>query len=391
MTAPLVLLLAIVATMLPSEDVRPSPARWLLAGFLPVVILAKLGDGLQAADAGVDVLLRGGGRIGWGDSVNRMWVHTVPVALALLVLRFEGPSRRAPRLGQADGAVGGSDGPREWSSRRPAPVVITLALLSILVGLAATSSRWAPHYLPTLPAPIVDVVLEQPGSDPVGEMTTGSRLSQPILLPASADPRPGNVSARVCVDLRLATFDRPARGRMTVTLATAAERAEHHVRLRSIADWSERRFCLDLPPERPSLDGLTLHVDVEDARPGEGITALSGSGTSVATLTIPAIDGVSAATRTVNPLALTVTTIVQPPSPGTPVWRGTDAVVAGAPVVVALLLGLVAVGHALLPYRRRRDDGGRMRSSAGGRAARSARLAKLSAAPHRAPGAWPGA
>ena len=72
-----------------SEHAGPGAhaARWAVVSFIPMTMITKLGDGLERSGAGVDVLLRGGGRIGWGDSVNRMWTHVLLLVLLLAVVR----------------------------------------------------------------------------------------------------------------------------------------------------------------------------------------------------------------------------------------------------------------------------------------------------------------
>jgi hypothetical protein len=62
-------------------------ARWALIGFIPLTMFSKLGDGLQAVDSDFGTLLSGGGRVGWGDSVNRMWTHAILLVLMLFIVR----------------------------------------------------------------------------------------------------------------------------------------------------------------------------------------------------------------------------------------------------------------------------------------------------------------
>lgn len=84
-------LLGVLAVALPeraSDGLGLLGARWALIGFIPLSLLSKLGDGLQSPEAGFETLLRGGGRIGWGDSVNRMWTHAIFLVLLLVILRF---------------------------------------------------------------------------------------------------------------------------------------------------------------------------------------------------------------------------------------------------------------------------------------------------------------
>jgi hypothetical protein len=88
------LLVAGVAAVALREHVTDSAgisgARWILIGFIPLILISKLADGLElSADALSTVLggLGGGARVGWGDSVNRMWMHVVFAVLFLLIAR----------------------------------------------------------------------------------------------------------------------------------------------------------------------------------------------------------------------------------------------------------------------------------------------------------------
>ena len=81
-------LLAVAVPERPSDGLGLLGARWALIGFIPLTLLSKLGDGLQSSETGFETLLSGGGRIGWGDSVNRMWTHAILLVLFLLIARF---------------------------------------------------------------------------------------------------------------------------------------------------------------------------------------------------------------------------------------------------------------------------------------------------------------
>lgn len=107
--APLVLLLALVAVALRPKSGGGSAdgsARALLIGFIPISLVSKLGDGVFIGGGSIIDLLvsaSGGGRVGWGDSVNRMWMHAVLMVLFLTLIRFAGQ-------GQPSGApLGASD------------------------------------------------------------------------------------------------------------------------------------------------------------------------------------------------------------------------------------------------------------------------------------------
>ena len=87
-------LVAVAARERPDDGPGVLGARWVLIGFIPLTMFAKLGDGLQAIDSDFGTLLRGGGRVGWGDSVNRMWTHAILLVLMLFIVRVMQWSRR---------------------------------------------------------------------------------------------------------------------------------------------------------------------------------------------------------------------------------------------------------------------------------------------------------
>ena len=102
LTAPLLLALGI-GSALAATDRTASIARWAVIGFVPATFVSKLADGTQSGE-GLSVLtsalLSGGARVGWGDSVNRMWAHIALVVLLLaLVALLDGSGARwtAPR------------------------------------------------------------------------------------------------------------------------------------------------------------------------------------------------------------------------------------------------------------------------------------------------------
>jgi hypothetical protein len=87
-------LLAVAARERPDDGPGVLGARWVLIGFIPLTMFSKLGDGLQAVDSDFGTLLSGGGRVGWGDSVNRMWTHAILLVLMLFIVRVIQWSRR---------------------------------------------------------------------------------------------------------------------------------------------------------------------------------------------------------------------------------------------------------------------------------------------------------
>lgn len=109
-----------------------SGARWAIIGFIPLALLAKLGDGLQRGEAGLETLLSGGGRVGWGDSVNRGWTHAIFLIVLLVVMRSGGADHPTDDRGDASARAGWS----AWIAR------VHVAL--IVVSAAWVASRWQP-------------------------------------------------------------------------------------------------------------------------------------------------------------------------------------------------------------------------------------------------------
>ncbi len=86
----MILVAMIVLAAKRAEDSGPGPlaARLVLVSFVPLTILTKLADGLELPGSGAATLLSGGGRVGWGDSVNRMWLHAMLLVLLLLFVHI---------------------------------------------------------------------------------------------------------------------------------------------------------------------------------------------------------------------------------------------------------------------------------------------------------------
>ena len=268
-TGPLLLLTGLfaVAHTRGAEDVRTLVARSFVIGFVPITILAKLGDGAQSAERGLDAFLRGGGRVGWGDSVNRMWMH---VALVLLLLFLEGLRRRHD--------------PRAVTSHRRGRRAVDAAMDGALVvaGLVAVA-QWAPGYVPRDVIPVTATVLSVDGAEPAGELVDGVEVRQSILLPtvtpeaSESDVRP----TALCTDLTFVTYARAVEGRVRVELEVGGRSAQRMIQGADLQDWVEETVCVDLTADEggmtdiSALDGGTLEVRVR------GIGTRTGSSPSV--------------------------------------------------------------------------------------------------------------
>jgi hypothetical protein len=330
----LLALLAIAAVVAPERS-RDGPgvlgARWALIGFVPLALLTKLGDGLERFDADVATLLRGGGRIGWGDSVNRAWTHVILLILLLFVLR----------------AVGEGTAARLRSSA-------VLRIVGASIAVIAIAGTWAPFFVPddellppvasimaslTLALPIVVALLvimmvvlltvgpsdvdRDPGPvhrwrlgtalviggvlllgfpsivgatgvsarlDPVpgplgllpgplvpaGELVDGAEIVQPIPGRAIEDPLLGRAGGSVCVDVLLANYgDRPNDGTLVVGLRSGGLTEEMRVEMGSIADNAWSRSCFDaaLLRENGPAPLVALTLRGEGSRQGSSVTA----------------------------------------------------------------------------------------------------------------------
>lgn len=86
--------LALSAGLLPAVarstevGLRLRPARYLVAGYFPAIMLPRLASSQAwAPGASIDLdLISQGARLGWSDSVNRIWFHLAVVLLLALLL-----------------------------------------------------------------------------------------------------------------------------------------------------------------------------------------------------------------------------------------------------------------------------------------------------------------
>jgi hypothetical protein len=303
-------------------------------------MLVKLGDGLQGQDADWATLISGGGRIGWGDSVNRMWTHAVLVVLLLLLVRV-GEARNTAPSGPAAGS--GRTAGRAWAVGRSA------ALLGVAVWLAL---QWQPAHLPR-PTGVPMVLSEVAGDRPMVELVDGARAQQTVI-PPTLDPvvdlpystRP----VAVCADVRFVTFARDNVGSVELALSLAGATARRSVLASEIEDWGREEICLDLDrvPEGVlpgPLHPVTVEVVGVGGAPGASVGVLEGPanvtspGGGGALVAVDAAAGVPTG-RLAGPLVMDLTIVSDPPSAF--LSRTIDRVALLLPWVV-LLLGSVTV------------------------------------------------
>lgn len=240
--APVLLLLAVLGVAIRHTDTEgPSVAamRFLLIGFIPVNLLAKLGDGVFGSNGSIlDLLLdsRGGGRVGWGDSVNRMWMHAVLIVVALAVIRLAGllDDRRRHRGSALIGPLG-----RARSGAR----TVTFALLAVWVA-----SMWSPFYVEADRPPTFqrteawdfEIVGDRPG--PV--LVEGVVVQQAVYVPPEAVPGAASANTSLCSVVPFVTYARENRGWIEVELAIGIRSETFTLRQQELEDWSSETFCI---------------------------------------------------------------------------------------------------------------------------------------------------
>ena len=308
-----------------SSSPEATVGRWVLIGYVPLALLTKLGDGLDG-DAGLATLLVGGGRTGFGDSVNRMWMHAVLVALLVLLhAAFAAPTARR----------------RSWS-RAPGVVVAILA-----VGWVA--SQWQPAHLPRVVVSDLNV-LRAGGIEsaiPTEELVDGSTVTQQLLIPPFVAPQ-GASAAEVCVDVRLVTFGNVPTGSVVLGLVGGGRTAERTLRGERIADFGVEPVCLALDTDGPEplgpLDDLTLTVRAVGTSPGAapGLLLAAGVGPR-ASVRLPGESGADPGATDAS-VVLEVRLVLE--GPGAPLDRAVDTVALLLPWVAMLIgAGLLASRH----------------------------------------------
>ncbi len=260
---PALLIVATVGLVLTagSGAVHVQSARWLIIGFVPVAVLSKLGDGLQASDAGLELLLSGGGRVGWGDSMNRMWMHAVLVVGYLLVMAAAPRDRSSPR----DGTV------RSTPTRIPVGAVPLLTLFMFGPWVAL---QWQPNYVPWEVSTEEMQLLDVPGLEAMVELTDRTFVEQRVRLEIS-ELREGFQPLALCIDVPLVTFGRDIEGEVLLELEQAGRSSRRVIEQDRVFDWAPYRVCVDLEPHAAPRSGpigavvrVTSVGGIEGAAPG---------------------------------------------------------------------------------------------------------------------------
>lgn len=390
--APVLILLAILALAIrpaPTDGPGVAAMRVLLLGFIPVNLLAKLGDGIFGSNGSIlDLLLvaRGGGRVGWGDSVNRMWMHAVLVVVGFAVVRLVG--LLDDRKGDGAGTAGGT-----FSRARSGARLVTFPLLAVWVA-----SLWAPFYVEADRVPAfeqsetwqVEILGDRPG--PV--LVDGTVIQQVLGVPPEAVPEGESTHASLCAVIPFVTYNRENRGWVEVDLTVGARSETYIVQQPELEDWTSEAFCLDDIHREELKDGL-LRVTLRGGgvqEEGAAVSALVGGrggltgqiASQALALRVEVVESTSnPQERPLGPQFLTVTApnllpavlalivvmilMVRPQGGAgveapetTPRGRGAGAVLgpAGAPFRVGVslvLVGVVTLAVGLRPHLADRD------------------------------------
>ena len=246
-TAPFLLVATLLAVWSTRTMPASSPARTLVIGFVPITLIAKMADGSDRVDAGslldvTDTLLAGGGRIGWGDSGNRMLTHVTLTIVFLLVVALL-------RMGAEDGQrPGRAAGDRLGPARTP------LALIGVSAILAFAVLRfWDPQNL-SWPGPAIEMQVHSAdvGSDRV-TLADGDRLTERIELPPDLLPA-DTATARVCAELLIANPDGGREGALELTIEVDGMVGRDRSAARFTFDDKPASVCVELS-DRTAIQG----------------------------------------------------------------------------------------------------------------------------------------
>jgi len=200
----------------------------------------------------------------------------------------------------------------------------------------------------------------EPG-EPVGLLTSGAEVRQDILIGPADDPPADAMDATVCVRAQFVNTGRDTVGALDVTVATDEVSRTSRVDVAAIRDWDVRSFCLALPAEGPTLEGLSFVVRRTEAEPDgspERTIAVLGAAAQPmvpsAVFLAPELDDRAVVLGV--PLSLRVTLEYRSPRAGGGVGgalvTGAEGAVLWLPRLIALLvLVLIAIRTVRVPDR----------------------------------------
>jgi hypothetical protein len=261
----LMLVLVGLARALGTDRARTlGPAMTLVIGFAPLTMFVKMLDNVRTFD--LARMLSGGGRVGYFDSVNRMWIHVLLVALYLGISQaVTGPARPGAR------------------TQRRIRAAITIRALGVATIALVLARLWAPAYVEAAPlrgeavSRLISVITVS-GTDVVGELVDGTRVEQEVLLDDRIRPTPDARLQQVCVDIVFVTFARVNAGEVRIALAHGTRSAATAFASADLEDWGDVRSCLDLPADPDLAIPFRITVTGHGGTPGASPSLLRTTG-----------------------------------------------------------------------------------------------------------------
>lgn len=260
---------AMLALLRAKEDeFLPLAVPWL--GFIPL--------GLVLA------VLRGGAyRVGSGDSLNRMWIHLLPLLVLLIVLAVIGRVQHGmPRSG-TDESVHGRTGSVPMGAGGMTTLLLAFAMLFGAVTFGASAGRMTELSRPvTLPAGL-------DRHEPVGELLAGRSVEHtlraglpPLVTVRDLDEQP------LCIQLFAATYEgRANAGSLAVEVVGPSDRYADTVDMSLLRDNEWTLACpegLQLGHLEGLREGGLLRVAGIDGRAGSSATLWATRDTTNGTL-----------------------------------------------------------------------------------------------------------
>jgi hypothetical protein len=237
------------------------PALTLVLGFAPLTMFVKMADNVRTLD--LDRLLSGGGRVGYFDSVNRMWFHVLFVALFIFLAQ--------PFAGPISGERTPSRPRRRWVDLARAVGVGIIA-----VGIAGL---WNPNYVNAVEATdgqtaetLAAVVVT--GDDVVGELVAGAKVKQDIFIDTRVVFPDGRSAREICVGVQFVTFARVNSGSVDVELAIDGQQETFAVQAADLEDWGITSFCLGVAEDTDLAVPLAVTISGRDSLRGESVSVL---------------------------------------------------------------------------------------------------------------------
>jgi hypothetical protein len=258
----LLVLLGLSRAFARQQTAALGPGLSLLVGYVPLSMFVKMADNVR--ELNFNRLLGGGGRVGYFDSVNRMWMHVLLVALFVVLTQMGSEPTTAQRKS-------------EHRHRRP----LVDAGRGLLLGALAISvaGLWSPSYVSVAEAGdertagTISAVAVQ-GTNVVGELVDGSKVEQQVFLDRRIEFPEGAEDREICVGVQFVTFARKNTGSVEVQLALGEFRDRYEVRAVDLEDWGFPSFCLSITDEADLGVPLEITIAGKDAIEGASVSVL---------------------------------------------------------------------------------------------------------------------